>query len=284
MKNTRWAALAAVPALLAGALFAASPRPAAAAQHAASPSISPSQSCVRTAVPLYGPGMWAPTVGVAPEAWLGIANFGANPENSFHGGPGTAYNNDDDVSIQSSEGEGTPVIGYIGTNGGTGATGFTEADIEAQMTDWHSWYGVYKFFLAQVPTATTYQPFYTALRNWAHANIGKQSRLWLDMGAYPASSSWMNDAAVIMDWEAGTDPATPPGWVSSYSTDRFAMFVNQVPYTTSAIDAAVNAIQAAHAGWGFVTSDPTYQTLPTWDYWEDFANYAFDTCYRPRHR
>ena len=53
-------------------------------------------------------------------------------------------------------------MGYIATGYGTSAPGYTQADIEAQMTDWSSWYGVTKFFFAQAPTATTYQPYYDA--------------------------------------------------------------------------------------------------------------------------
>jgi hypothetical protein len=39
----------------------------------------------------------------------------------------------------------------------------------------------------------------------------------------------MNDASVIMDWENGSAPATPPSWVYNYPASRFAMVMNQVP-------------------------------------------------------
>ena len=56
------------------------------------------------------------------------------------------------------------------------------------------------------------------------------------------------------------------------------MIMNAVPDTASAIAAAVAAMEGSHAGHGFVTSDPTYQTLPSWAYWTTFANDAASGC------
>jgi hypothetical protein len=278
MRLLRWAAAAAAPAVLLTGLFSASPARATVARPGTPARIYPNKDCLAPTVPLYGGAMWDTTVGLPPQAWLGIANWGANTQNSAAGGPGTAYNYDDAVTITSAQQEGTPIMGYIATGYGTSASGYTQADIEAQMTDWSSWYGVTKFFFAQVPTATTYRPYYAALKNWAHAHIGSSSRVWLEMGGYPAASSWMNDASVIMDWEGGTAPAAPPSWVYNYKSDRFAMIMNAVPDTASAIAAAVAAMEGSHAGHGFVTSDPTYQMLPSWAYWTTFANDAALGC------
>src|SRR5579863_10141075 len=44
--------------------------------------------------------------------------------------------------------------------------------------------------------------------------------------------------------------------------------------TAQGTAAAVSAIEGAHAQNGFVTSDASYQTLPTWAYWTMFANGA----------
>lgn len=49
------------------------------------------------------------------------------------------------------------------------------------------------------------------------------------------------------------------------------MIMNAVPGTASAIAAAVRDIERAHAEAGFVTSDASYQTLPSWSYWSTFA-------------
>jgi hypothetical protein len=142
------------------------------------------------------------------------------------------------------------------------------------MTDWHTWYGVTTFFLDEAPTATTHQPYYAALKKWAAAHIGSSAREWLNMGAYPAASSWMKDANTIMDWEDSSAPATPPSWVKNYPASRFAMIMNAVPDSASDIAAAVTDIEDAHAGAGFVTSDVSYQTLPSWSYWTTFAGDA----------
>jgi hypothetical protein len=84
----------------------------------------------------------------------------------------------------------------------------------------------------------------------------------------------MRDANTIMDWEDGAAPATPPAWVYNYPARRFAMIMNVVPDTASAITAAVTDIEDAHAGAAFVTSDVSYQTLPSWSYWTTFSTDA----------
>jgi hypothetical protein len=60
----------------------------------------------------------------------------------------------------------------------------------------------------------------------------------------------VNDASVIMDWEGGTAPAVPPNWVYNYKSHRFAMIMNAVPDTTSAIAAAVAPWRAPTPGTG----------------------------------
>jgi hypothetical protein len=229
-------------------------------------------SCLVTTVPLYSPAMWKTAEGASPEANVGIANWGSNTQNGGAGGPGKAKSAADARQITTAEQDGTKIIGYIATNYGTSAVGYTKASIEIQMTDWHNWYGVTTFFLDEAPTATTYQSYYAALKAWAAKHIGSSAQEWLNPGAYPAASSWMNDANVIMDWESGSAPATPPSWVNNYPASRFAMVMNAVP--SGGIAAAVADIENAHAGAGFVTSDSSYQTLPDWAYWTTFADDA----------
>jgi hypothetical protein len=42
-----------------------------------------------------------------------------------------------------------------------------------------------------------------------------------------------------------TAPAAPPSWVYNYKSDRFAMIMNAVPDTASAIAAAVAAMEGS---------------------------------------
>lgn len=270
MTITRWAAAAAAPALLIP-LLAGGPRAGSGQAGAAG---DPNWTCLVTSVPLYSSAMWRAAAGMSPEANVGIANWGSDTQNSAQGGPGTAKNSADAQQISTAEKDGTRILGYIDTNYGTGATGYTETDVETQMTDWHSWYGVTKFFLDLTPTATTDQSYYAALKSWAAAHISPSASEWLNMGAYPAASSWTKDGAVIMDWEDNKAPSTPPSWVHNYPASRFAMIMNDVPDTSSAIAGAVSDIEGAHAGAGFVTSDVSYQTLPSWSYWTTFADDA----------
>jgi hypothetical protein len=269
MRLSRWAAFAAAPAVLMTGLHITPPAPA--AKTYANP------TCLDTTVPLYSPAMWTTAQGTKPEANIGIANWGSNTQNTGQGGPGKSKSSGDAAMINKARASGTRILGYIATNYATSDPGYTVADIEIQMTDWHSWYGVTTFFLDEAPTATTHESYYATLKSWATAHIGSSAKEWLNMGAYPAASSWMSDANTIMDWESNTDPTTPPSWVKNFPPSRFAMVLNDVPGTAGDIAEAVSDIEGAHAQNGFVTSDSTYQTLPTWAYWTMFGNDAAGT-------
>ncbi len=267
----RWAAAAAAPALLTACLACAG-TPARAATRPAR--TFPNPACLVSTVPLYSSQMWTSAAGTSPEADVGIANWGSNTQNGGAGGPGKSRSAADAAQISTARADGTRILGYIATDYARGAAGYGEASIETQMTDWHRWYGVTTFFLDEAPTAATHQPYYASLKAWARQHIGAAAREWLNMGAYPAARSWMRDANTIMDWEDGAAPATPPAWVHDYPASRFAMIMNAVPDTASAISAAVTDIENAHAGAGFVTSDASYQTLPSWAYWTTFSTDA----------
>jgi hypothetical protein len=269
MTLPRWIYAAAGPALLATGLLSA-PAAQAFALATVQNKFYPNSTCLVTTVPLYSPTMWETADGTWTEANVGIANWGSNTQNGGQGGPGTSRSSTDAAQIHKAEAVGTKILGYIATNYGTSATGYTEADIETQMTDWYSWYGVTTFFLDEAPTATTYESYYAALKSWAAAHISSSAQEWLNPGAYPAASSWMSDANVIMDWENSKAPSTPPSWVDNYPASRFAMVMNAVPYKASQIKAAVTDIEKAHGGAGFVTSDSSYQTLAK-GYWTTFA-------------
>ena len=266
----RVAAAAVLPWMTVG-ILAVPPSWAAAARPAALARTYPNATCLVTTVPLYSPAMWQMASGKAPEANAGIANWGSNTQNGAAGGPGKTRSQAGAAQVSAAEAGGTRILGYIATNYGTGAAGYSTASIEAQMTDWHAWYGVTTFFLDQAPTATGRQPYYAALKTWARQHIGQSAQEWLNMGTYPTASSWLSDATTIMDWEDNIPPATPPGWVYHYPASRFAMIMNAVPDTASAIAAAAADIEGAHAQAAFVTSDASYQTLPDWSYWSTFA-------------
>lgn len=277
MKITYWAALAVTPVALMAGLHAAPPAHAATTPTTATTVRTfPNATCLDTTVPLYSPDMWTAAAGTQPEANIGIANWGSNTQNSGAGGPGTSKNSADAAMINTARTDGTNIIGYIATNYAAG-TGYTDADIETQMTQWHSWYGVTTFFLDEVPYRTTDESYYATLKSWATTNIGSSAQEWLNMGTYPGGSSWMNDGNVIMDWENDIPPTTPPSWVNNYKPSRFAMVMNAVPDTTSDIETAVKDIEGAHAQAGFVTDDSSYQTLPSWAYWTTFADDAAGT-------
>ena len=233
--------------------------------------IYPNLRCLVTTVPLYSPAMWKAAQGKEPEANVGVANWGSNTQNGAAGGPGKARNHARAAQIKAARADGTRILGYIATSYGTGAAGYTTSSVEAQMTDWRAWYGITAFVLDQVPTATSRQPYYAALKAWARKHISRSAQQWLNMGAYPAASSWMSDATTIMDWEDNIPPAKPPSWVHRYPANRFAMIMNAVPGTARAIAAAVSDLEQAHAQAGFITSDASYQTLPNWSYWSTFA-------------
>jgi hypothetical protein len=268
MRITSWRGTALASAVLLAAALTGSSIPASATTYANATSL-------QLWVPMYSPAMWSAydfLNGSRPN--VAIANWGSNTQNSGAGGPGTAEVSADATLISNAISWGSTIYGYIATNYGTGAAGYTDASVETQMTDWHTWYGVTRFFLDQVPTATTYQSFYSTLASWMKANISSKASLALNMGAYPANAaiaSWVAIAApnggAIMDWENSTAPTTPPSDVDNYPASDFIMDINGLQAGDSGqedcqLPSAVEAIEQAHAGGGFITSDPTYQTLP----------------------
>jgi hypothetical protein len=273
MRHTpRWLIALAAGALVAAGLTVATAIPASATTYANATSLT-------TWVPEYSNNMWEETEGFIDGSHPTdvIANWGANTVNGGAGGPGTGVNapNGDATEFMTlAQDNSSKVWGYIATNYGTAATGYTDANIETQMTQWKTWYGVTDFFLDQVPTATTDQAFYSTLVTWMKANISSTSALVLNMGAYPASTalaSWMTIATTnggkLMDWENGAAPTTPPSGTTNYPASDFLAVINGLSADAEdcQLPSAAESLEQNHFGGGFVTNDDTYQTAPDTD-------------------
>jgi Spherulation-specific family 4 len=226
--------------------------------------------CMYTMAPEYSPQLWSVTTGSSPVADYAIANWGSNSYNSGLGGPGKSKSSADATQITDAEKAGATIVGYIGTNYGTQGTGYTQADIEDQMNQWYDWYGVTNFFLDETPTATTYESLYGDLLSYAQQNISVGATTWLNMGDYPASSSWMSYGSEFGDWESGSAPTAPPSWMIHYQPILFFGVMNDTPDNSTDIAGGVSDVESAHAAIGFVTDDDTYQTF-TSSYWDTFA-------------
>jgi hypothetical protein len=219
-----------------------------------------------------------------------IANWGANTQNAGAGGPGTAVNVPDanastDLGVnRAGSAPGLAhVWGYIATNFGAQGAGYTAADIETQMTQWHTWYGVTKFFLDQVPPQASFESFYSGLETWAKAHIASTSAVALNMGVYPANADiagWVGissqNGGVLFDWENSTAPTAPPSNVFNFPAADFVQNINGLDSAGGTdpdqmdcqLPSAVSALEQAHAGGGFLTNDNTYQTPPSmWDWY-----------------
>jgi hypothetical protein len=274
MRHTsRWLIVLAASGLVASGLTVAMAIPASATTHANAKSLT-------TWVPEYSNDMWEDTEGFIAGSHPNdvIANWGADTVNGGAGGPGTAVNapNVDAAEfISLAQDNNSKIWGYIATNYGTSATGYTDSNIETQMTQWKSWYGVTHFFLDQVPTATTDQAFYSGLVTWMKANISSTSALVLNMGSYPASTalaSWVKIATTrggaLMDWENSTAPTTPPSGANNYPASDFLAVINGLSDAAGPssedcqLPSAAQSLEQNHFGGGFLTSDDTYQTAP----------------------
>jgi hypothetical protein len=239
------------------------------------PALWANATCLETLAPEYSPTMWSVTTGSKPVTDYAIANWGSNNYNPGAGGPGTSKNSSDATQITDAENAGATVLGYVATDDGAGTSqnGYSKADIEDQMSQWYDWYGVTNFFLDQAPTATTHESLYGDLLSYAQTDISSSATTWLNMGAYPASSSWMSEGTEIGDWENGSAPTTPPSWTIDFPPTQFFGVMNDTPDSSADISAAVHDLEGAHVGIGFVTSDDTYQTLTT-SYWDTFTTDA----------
>lgn len=250
----------------------------------ASTAVAQSGTCQDIGVPAYiypsqPTSAWNTAISDAPLPTGRVRELTMNPDS----GPGTAVNSDYVAAVNAvhAAGKNFLVYGYVHTSYGTRPL----ADVEAEVAEYNSWYGVDGIFLDEAATdasyvSTYYQPLATYI-----TTLMPGSDVELNPGAYP-DQSYMNISVsspsnlIVNAFEgsyADYVTATIPSWAASYPDYRFSHLV----YSTSAADLpnALALASSRNVGWVYVTDaglPNPYNVLPS--YWSSLVSETEGGC------
>jgi hypothetical protein len=165
--------------------------------------------------------------------------------------------------VKKAQAAGITILGYSSTADGQRPV----AQVEADVRNYASWYGVTSIFLDRVSGRSAQFSYYKKLANYIHAaHAGDQ--VWLNPGVYP-DQDYMSLGNVVLVFEgtyAQYVTVRVPSWAVDYPAARFAHTIYATP--KSALVKALKLAQQRGAGHIYVTdlvgSNP-YQGLPS--YW-----------------
>jgi hypothetical protein len=219
--------------------------------------------CQDTFVPayFYASSDWTQAIDTRPAPAVMLLNVDS--------GPGTSPQSHFQTLTRQAQAAGITVLGYSSTEYGAKPI----ASVEAEISDYKSWYGVNGIFLDLTQGTSGELSYYQQLANYIRANV-PGGVVWLNVGAYPAQS-FMSVANTVMVFEGSYSSYVSdqvPGWVSQYSPSHFANVLYATPQ--SDFDSAVNLSRTrSRAGFLFVTdlsgSGNPYGAMPS--YWSQEA-------------
>jgi hypothetical protein len=165
--------------------------------------------------------------------------------------------------VKKAQAAGITVLGYSSTADGQRPI----AQVEADVRDYASWYGVTSIFLDRVSGKSGQFSYYKKIANYVHAaHPGDQ--VWMNPGVFP-DQDYMSIGDVMLVFEgtyAQYLKVQVPGWASYFPAARFLHTIYATP--KSALKSALEMAQQRGAGHIYVTdlvgSNP-YQGLPS--YW-----------------
>jgi hypothetical protein len=230
----------------------------------------PNATCLHLVPPAYGDQVWTGATRPGQTPADIIANWGSTTVNpGTHGGPGTARNAADATTIDTARKAGITVLGYIWTGYGTVPAG----QIETQVRQWKSWYGVTDVYLDGAPGSAPIPPQYRKVYNYVHAR-SKNATVWANPGTLSVPQL-LKVADVVQIFEGAYDEGSDqlvtlkiPAWVRHYPASRFAFTVYST--TRAQLPEALKLIENDHGGHAYVTNGNgitgnPYNSLPT--YW-----------------
>jgi Spherulation-specific family 4 len=215
--------------------------------------------CQRAFVPAYfDQGTWSQATASRPAPSAMILNPATGT------GAGTAPNPAYRSVVRQAQAEGTTILGYSSTASGQRPV----AQIEADVRNYRSWYGVTGIFLDSVNGVTSELPYYERLASYIHRVIPGSS-VWLNPGIYP-DQQYMAVGDVLMVFEgtyAQYLASQVPSWAHAFPAARFANTIYAAASSSEA-SSVISLSRSRNAGYVYVTnlagSDP-YNALPS--YW-----------------
>lgn len=246
------------------------------------PAAQPNAKCLPLAPPAYGASVWTGAAKAGQRPADIVANWGSttvNPKTA--GGPGTKRSAADAATIKTARKAGIDVLGYIWT--GYGAV--PAAQIEVQVRQWKSWYGVTDVFLDGAPGSAPIPVGYGKVYKYVHGRT-KGAQVWANPGAISVPQIMkVADVVNIFEgsYQTGSDQLVGlkiPAWVRNFPARRFEFIVYLTP--RAQLPKALALIRADHGGNAFVTSENglsghnPYNALP--GYWPHEVKLARAGC------
>ena len=233
------------------------------------PTQTSTSGCQQSFVPsyFYSGTLWDQAIDTSPTPSVMFLNV--------DNGPGTGPVSHFQQLVQTAQQHGITVLGYVSTE----YTAVSTADVEAQIADYKAWYGVNGIMLDLGEGTAAAQPYYQTLYDYIHSQIANAD-IWINVGAYPDSSSFMSVANVVMVFEgsySSFEGSSPPSWVNGFARDRFAQVVYDSPQAD--LSAVVSQSWSRRAGYLFVTDQGLpnpYGAMPS--YWSTEATTVGDQC------
>jgi len=196
---------------------------------------------------IYPGAGWSQIDAGHPPVDLAIINPASGPGSS----PDTNYAS----QVQTSQGAGVDVVGYVHTSYGTRSLG----TVENEISEYETWYHVNGIFVDEASTnCSTESSYYAPLYAYIHAQPGLDLTI-LNPGT-ATNQCYMAASDVILGFEgsptdlAGAGPL--PSWTANYPPGRFWGVV----YGTSS--AALGSVLSTLSGDGFGEVYVTDQNLP----------------------
>ena len=234
-------------------------------------------TCQDIAVPATS--QWNTAVSDAPLSTGRVRVLIMNPNS----GPGTSINQDYVTAVNRVHAAGTEflVYGYVYTSYGQRSLASVEADID----NYHSWYGVDGIFVDETASSSSLiSTYYQPLANYITSQM-PGSDVMLNPGVYP-DQGYLNitvpsPSSLIVNVFEGTYGdyvnATVPSWAFSYPDISFSHLV----YSTSATQMpnAVALSAQRNVGWIYVTDGGLpnpWAALPS--YWSSLISQTEGGC------
>lgn len=185
-------------------------------------------------------------------------------------GPGTASDSTYVTAVKYCQRKDINVIGYVHTS--YGARSIT--DVEAEIDEFYSWYGVDGIFLDEMSDDSSTLNYYSALHSYIHTKGSSSHDLDVGNMGTVSSTDWAlsNNAVDILvifeDSQSAFSSFTMPSWASSYPASDFAAIVYNVSSSrrmSSICSALSNTDKITYRYVTNLTLDNPYDALPS--YW-----------------
>jgi len=193
-------------------------------------------------------------------------------------GPGSAYNAAYAVVVASARAKGAVLYGYIDTD----YTLTSLPQIQAEIGDYRSWYGIENYYFDDVSSSSTDFAYYESVNQLAR-DTDSDASIMLNPGDYPnAEYATLGDILVVFEGSyQSLESTAPPTWSYDYPRSMFAMQVSDVPSETlgEALSlAATDRMQYVYAS-PLTTASTLYEQVPS--YWTTELSDIATTCSPP---